>query len=174
MDLLIAVVIYSALLAFTIKIADLLDEHGLFLFRGAAVLFGILWGTAFVFLMWLHPLLASFWLALLLHWIIFMKFDFFNHALALAIILLAILWKPPFVDWNVLFSALVVYTGIALLHRYHMLKKNLFWNLNGHVFLLLLLFLFLDQQYSLLLLSYGVESAVYHTTKYVAALQGYA
>ena len=37
------VVIYAILFGITMKIADLLDEHGLKSFKGADILFGFLW-----------------------------------------------------------------------------------------------------------------------------------
>ncbi len=174
MELPVAVILYSVIFALVIKIADLLDEHGLFLFRGADLLFGILWGIAFVILIQVHTLIASFWIAMLLYWIIFMKIDFVNHAVALAIIVIALLWKPLAIDWIVLGSVLIVYGGFALLRRYGTIKRNLFLDLNGHVFLLLLALLFIDIKYGIIILSYGVESVVYHMTKRIAARHGYA
>ncbi len=46
MDLfsLLLVLIFASLYGVTMKVADLLNEHGLKLFRGSAILFGILWG----------------------------------------------------------------------------------------------------------------------------------
>ncbi|HLC54928.1 MAG TPA: hypothetical protein VJJ75_00175 [Candidatus Nanoarchaeia archaeon] len=174
MELPVAVVVYSLAFAFVIKIADLLDEHGLFLFRGADLLFGILWGIAFAFLIRVHPLLAGFWIAMLLYWIAFMKIDFVNHALAIVIIILAMLWKPVQVDWLVLGLAFAVYSIFALMRRHNLVRNNLFLDLNGHMFVLLLVLLFFDVQYGIALLSYGVESVAYHAIKRIAARFGYA
>ena len=38
------ILIFAALYGITMKIADLLDEHGLKWFKGSAIIFGILWG----------------------------------------------------------------------------------------------------------------------------------
>ncbi|MDO8628750.1 MAG: hypothetical protein Q7R56_03275 [Nanoarchaeota archaeon] len=171
----LTIIILSAIFAFTIKIADLLDEHGLKLFKGSRTLFGILWGICLALLIISDATVGSFWLAILLYWILFLKIDYPNHALATVIILLAILWKAPTltIDWLLLSTTFLVFAGIKYLQQKKIIKKHWFITYNLHLLLLLLVFVYYNPLYSLTLYSYIADAVVYYLTKHLAKKHGY-
>ena len=87
--------VYSVLFGLTMKIADLLDEHGLKLFKGSALLFGILWGGFGAMMILGNNILANFFLALLIHWILRYRIDHLNHGVAASIMLIVFLYNLP-------------------------------------------------------------------------------
>lgn len=101
--------IYAILFGSTMKIADLLDEHDLKLFKGSALLFGALWGIFGSLLILGNNLLANFFLAILIHWILRYRIDYLNHGIAASIMLVAFLYNLPnfAVDW-LLFSIIFI------------------------------------------------------------------
>ncbi len=66
------ILILSALFAISIKLSDLVDEHGLKLFPGSKSLLGILWRILSYLLLLTTPDIRSFWFAIFLYWILFM------------------------------------------------------------------------------------------------------
>lgn len=71
---------YSALFGITIKVADLMDEHGLRWFKGDRIIFGFLWGT-FGSLLMLNTdsVIAGAFLAMILACLIRNRLDYLNH-----------------------------------------------------------------------------------------------
>ena len=90
---LIALILYATLFGACMKIADLLDEHGLKWFPGDKLLFGILWGLFGILLIWSRQDIANIFLARILVYIPRKRLDYFNHALAAVMIIVTFLWK---------------------------------------------------------------------------------
>lgn len=88
----ITLVLLSFAFGFFTDFADLLDEHGLRWFTGAATLFGVVWGVVGALLVLGYPLVGMCVTALVFYWIIRMKLDYINHALGGSIVLVASLW----------------------------------------------------------------------------------
>jgi len=84
--------IYAALYGVTMKIADLLDEHGLKLFKYSNLLFGALWGSFGALLILNHPIVANIILAMNVAFLIRRRIDYLNHAIAITIILITFLF----------------------------------------------------------------------------------
>ena len=87
-------ILSAALYGSTMKIADLLDEHGLKLFRGDAIVFGVLWGMtggAIIFLK--DNEISNIILAMNIAFIFRMRIDYKNHAIAVCIIIISFLLK---------------------------------------------------------------------------------
>lgn len=73
----------------TMKTADLLDEHGYKWFEGSTTLFGMAWGISGALLMLSDIYLASALLAMVVGFILRMRIDYRNHAIAAGIMLTA-------------------------------------------------------------------------------------
>ena len=81
-------IIYGA----TMKIADLLNEHGLRLFKYANLLFGLLWGLSGLILsLQAGSIIASVVLAMNVAFIVRGRLDYLNHQIASSIIILGII-----------------------------------------------------------------------------------
>ncbi len=83
----ILLVMLTALYGGSMKVADLLDEHGLRLFRGDAVFFGVLWGASGVWLVLASPSLCSTILAMNVAFIVRNRLDYWNHQIAATMII---------------------------------------------------------------------------------------
>lgn len=92
------------------KVADLLDEHGLRWFKGADIFFGILWGGFGALIILSNNLLANIYLAMILAFIIRRKIDYFNHGIAVVTMLLTF-----FASQTVLWNPLLIFFGIFTL-----------------------------------------------------------
>lgn len=82
----IIVSVLSVLFSVTMKIADLLNEHGLKWFKYADILFGILWGAFGSFLALRDTAIANVLLAMMVGFVIRKRLDYTNHIIAFAII----------------------------------------------------------------------------------------
>lgn len=95
------------------KIADLLDEHQMRLFRGAPILFGVLSGLFGFLIILSHQSTASnFYLALLIHWILRYRIDHLNHGIAASMMFISLVIQVNtyHIDW-ILF--LVIFLGYS-------------------------------------------------------------
>ncbi len=90
------ILICAALYGVTMKIADLLDEHGLKWFKGNAILFGFLWGVFGALLVISNVQVANVLLAMILAFIFRMRIDYRNHAIAVVIIITSFLLYSEF------------------------------------------------------------------------------
>ena len=90
------ILIFAALYGITMKIADLLDEHGLKWFKGSAIIFGILWGLFGSLLVVSNVHVANVLLAMVLAFIFRMRIDYRNHAIATVIIITSFLLYSTF------------------------------------------------------------------------------
>ena len=86
------ILIYSVLYGVTMKIADLLNEHGLKLFKYSNFLFGVLWGLFGALLILSHPIVANIILAMNIAFLIRRRIDYLNHAIAVTIIFITFLF----------------------------------------------------------------------------------
>lgn len=90
------IIIYAILFGICMKIADLLDEHGLKLFKGSAIIFGILWGLFGFFLVLSNNIIANIMLAMILAFFIRNRLDYMNHKIASLIIIVSFLIYAEF------------------------------------------------------------------------------
>lgn len=81
----------SLLYGLAMKMADLHNEHGLKTFRGAPILFGLLWGLAGLALILTDLMLANILFAMNIAFIIRLRLDYLNHVLASSIIIVGFL-----------------------------------------------------------------------------------
>jgi len=149
------------------KFADLLDEHGLVWFKGADILFGFIWGILFCFQLF-DNIFASFYLALLFHWIVRGKIDYPNHRIATIIILITTLFILPELDWLLFGVIFFVFISMGLLNDNNLMRKIVFSKYNLFVILVLvLLSLLVNNLYWLVLLSFILNSLGYQLVKKV-------
>ncbi len=106
------VMLYALLLGIAMKIADLLDEHGLKWFKGSRILFGFIWGGLGVLLVLANNLVANIILAMSLAFLVRGRLDYLNHQIAVSIIIVGFLFSSTF-DFPlfILFYAIFVIFG---------------------------------------------------------------
>ncbi|MFH1899975.1 MAG: hypothetical protein ABIJ83_01745 [Patescibacteria group bacterium] len=93
----IPIIIVSAILyGITMKVADLLNEHGLKWFKGSAIFFGVLWGVFGSLLVLGDKNIANIILAMNIAFIIRNRLDFINHQIASTIIIISFLFFSTF------------------------------------------------------------------------------
>lgn len=110
----------------TMKIADLLDEHGMKWFIGADILFGVLWGISGALLVVLGgDTIANILLAMNLAFLVRNRLDYLNHQIATSIIIFAFLVTVPF-NVSIFLTFYVIFTVFGALkdHRHNMPKLN--------------------------------------------------
>lgn len=172
--------IYAVLFGITLKIADLLDEHGLKLFRGSALLFGILWGTFGALSILGNSLLANFFLALLIHWILRYRIDYLNHGIGASIILLLFLYNLPnfTVDWLLFLVIFITYSLHGLLND--MADRGeirgifaKYFRSNSHYFTIPAILAIINPAYWIVLAASALHVISYEATKYIAEKRGY-
>lgn len=83
------VIVFSCLFAVTMKIADMLDEHGLYMFKGAKILFGILWGLFGSLIILFDVDTANAIFAMMLGYVVRHRLDQVNHIIAFTMIVLS-------------------------------------------------------------------------------------
>jgi len=77
----------------TMKLADLLDEHGLKWFKGSDLIFGLLWGiTGGMLLLFGGVVIANILLAMVLAFLVRNRLDYINHQVAALIIVVSFLF----------------------------------------------------------------------------------
>ena len=97
------------------KVADLLDEHGLKSFRGDRILFGILWGIfGALIILRTNEVVAAVLVALTMACIVRNRLDYLNHQIAATIIFITALWYRDinFIVFMIFFGIFVVFGGI--------------------------------------------------------------
>lgn len=90
------IILCALLYGITMKIADLLNEHGLKWFRGSAIIFGLLWGIFGALLVLSNNTIANIVLAMNLAFIIRGRLDYLNHQIATSLIVIAFLFGATF------------------------------------------------------------------------------
>lgn len=108
------ILLYAALFGVTMKIADLFDEHEMRLFKGDAITFGFLWGFFGILLILSRPDIANVTLAMILAFIVRMRIDYRNHAIATAMIIIAFMLKSTFdvTLFSIFFTTFVIFGGL--------------------------------------------------------------
>ena len=90
------IIIYAVAYGLTMKIADLLNEHGLRWFKGSAIIFGFLWGIFGAVLVLSNNVIANIILAMNIAFIIRNRLDYINHQVAVSIIVITSLFTSIF------------------------------------------------------------------------------
>ncbi|MCK5601682.1 hypothetical protein KAR91_07435 [Candidatus Pacearchaeota archaeon] len=111
------------------KTADLFLEHGYKSSNTTKILLGVGWGVFASLVVIGSPLVAAFYFAILLSWIIRYKLDYYNHGIGGAIILITIFYtQPEGMLVNLIFlPTLFLFTFFGILSREGNLKKKLSW-----------------------------------------------
>ncbi len=89
-------VLWACFYGVTMKIADLLDEHGLHWFKGDKILFGVLWGSFCSLAIMTTPMLGNALLADVLAFLVRMRIDYRNHAIATAMVVITFIMFSTF------------------------------------------------------------------------------
>ena len=131
------IIIYALLFGVTMKIADLLDEHGLKWFKGDAIIFGFLWGIFGSLLILSNNLVANIILAMNIAFIIRNRLDYINHQIAATIIIITFLFSQVFqpILFSIFFIIFLIFGSFKdyiddILTRKQLEKKGLFYYLN--------------------------------------------
>lgn len=93
----IVVCIFSMMFAITMKISDLLDEHGLQLFKGASYFFSFLCAIFGCLLIISNSTIANIIFAMLMGFVVRKRIDYNNHILAFIIITSCFLVCAPLI-----------------------------------------------------------------------------
>ncbi len=91
-----AIILNSILYGITMKVADLLNEHGLKWFKGSNLLFGFLWGIFGSLLILSNNTIANIMLAMNVAFIIRNRLDYINHQIAASLIIMTFLYSASF------------------------------------------------------------------------------
>lgn len=123
------IVIYSVFFGITMKYADLLDEHGLKLFKGSKILFGILWGFFGSLLIISNPIIANVLLAMVLVYLVRMRIDYVNHCIAAVMMILSFILFQELLAFEFIFFALffLVFGSMKDYFQDKKIKKNIFY-----------------------------------------------
>ena len=161
----------------TMKIADLLNEHGLKWFSGSQILFGILWGIFGALLIFFDTTIANIILAMNLAFIVRNRLDYLNHQIAASIIIIIFLFGGIFVPTLFLiFYAIFIVFGSLKDYVDDVLKKS------GRLATLNELMLYYPIPTLVYCMLYGnwpvfwiflLYTAAYDVTKYSALRYGY-
>ena len=128
------ILLYAILYGITMKVADLFNEHGLKpWFKGANLLFGVLWGLFGALLILGDIIIANIILAMNIAFIIRRRIDYLNHAVAISIIIITFLFWGS-IDITLFLIFFFIFLAFGGLKDYvdDVLKKKegLFYNLN--------------------------------------------
>ena len=171
-------ILYAILYGITMKIADLLDEHGLKLFKGSGILFGVLWGIFGALLILGHNTIANIILAMNIAFIIRNRLDYLNHQIATSIIIISFLFFAIFQPWLFLtfffifliFGSIKDYIGDTL-----KLKKGIMFHFNERswYYYILTLIYSIYTGIWMVFFVFALYKLSYDITKYIAAKKGY-
>lgn len=165
--------LYAVIFGSAMKITDLLGEHGLKWFKGGALLFGILFGSFGALLILSNNLLANFFIAMLIHWVLRYRIDSFEHGIAGAIMLTTfVLNLPNFIfDKLLFFVVLISYSVHGLLNDMADRKEirgfiAKYAESNSHYFTVPIILMFFNFNYWIVLAVSALHVISYETTKY--------
>ncbi|VVC04585.1 Uncharacterised protein [Candidatus Burarchaeum australiense] len=108
----------SALFGYSMKVADLLDEHGLKWFRDADLLMGAAWGAFGSLLVLYDAVMANILLAMIAGFVLRRRLDYENHVLASMLIVISFLLFAPF-DYTVFLPFFLVFVIFGTLKDYY-------------------------------------------------------
>ncbi|MCK9293381.1 hypothetical protein M0P25_04865 [archaeon] len=133
----------------TNKVADLLNEHGLKLFKHADILFGIIWGILGAFLMFFDQSIAINYFALIIYWFFMIKLDYKNHSLAGTIMLFAGIYIIDFTNFVILQILLLFLLDFITILIQHKIARSfpLLARLRLRIYLIPLLYSILMDNY---------------------------
>lgn len=124
--------IFGILLAITMKIADMLDEHGMTLFKHADVIFGITWGIFGAALVLLSNVLANAMIAMMVGYVLRKRLDRSNHLIAFSIIVLSfVLWRHIEKLPLIILSACFTFLGMVKDLKYISSSSKLIGKINS-------------------------------------------
>lgn len=86
-------ILYASLYGITMKLADLFDEHNMKWFKGDAFIFGLLWGSFGILLILSRIDIANIILAQMIAYIVRLRLDHLNHAIAATMIIITFILK---------------------------------------------------------------------------------
>ncbi len=174
----ILILIYAALYGITMKVADLMNEHGLKWFKYSNLLFGTACGFFGALLVFSNMIIANLILAMSIAFLTRRRIDCLNHAIALSIIIIAFVFYSQI---NIIFFIIFYFIFLIFggLKDYYddVLKKK-----TGVFFSLSQLMLYYPIPTFIYCLFYGnwilfytalVFMVCYDLTKYYAAKNGY-
>lgn len=121
-EIILLALLASFLFGFTLDFADLLDEHGLKWFPGAALLFGFLEGITGAAVLLIYPAATIFIFSLVLYWLVVGKIDYINHKIGAGIVFLATLFQTTLEPLNFLHVAAYVVSYLIITWGYQFLK----------------------------------------------------
>jgi len=174
------IILYAVLFGSTMKIADLLGEHGLKWFRGGALLFGILFGSFGALMILSSNILANFFIAMLIHWTLRFRIDSLEHGFAGAIMFTTFILNlnnfifNPLIFWIILipFSIFGLLNDLAD-------KKEIsgfiakFVKSEIHYLIIPLILLIIDIKYWIILIVSLGHAISYGLVKYFFRKKGY-
>ena len=108
------ILLYGILFGITMKIADLLDEHGLKWFKGSTILFGFLWGGFGILLILSNQVIANIYLAIVLAFVLRYRIDYLNHGIAATMMVLSF-FAIQIIDWTVFIIFFSVFAIFGLI-----------------------------------------------------------
>ncbi len=118
----------SFLLGATMKVADLLDEHGLILFKRADLFFGITWGILGALLIRFDYLTANMYVALFVSYIFRGKIDYLNHGIGSTIIIFTFIYllhnRRLNIEWPILLFFFFALTTTGMIHDLFMHNRG--------------------------------------------------
>lgn len=104
--------IISVVFAVTMKISDLLDEHGLHWFKGDALFFSILCAVSGSILIFIDTISAQMIFAMIISFVVRKRIDFFNHIIAFIILVISYVISAKInVHWFLFFFISVIILG---------------------------------------------------------------
>ncbi len=114
---LLSLIAISALFGYSMKIADLLDEHGLKWFKGADWLAGVAWGMFGSMLLLYNDAIANIMLAMIAGFVIRRRLDYPNHILA-ALMIVASFFLFAVFDYSIFLPFFLVFTVFGAIKDY--------------------------------------------------------
>ena len=118
--------ILSIVFAITMKISDLLDEHGLHWFKGDALIFSILCAISGSLLIFIDDITAQMIFAMIISFVVRKRIDFFNHIIAFIILVTSYLINAKInVRWFLFFFIAVIILGCVKDLKYTAKKSKI-------------------------------------------------
>lgn len=167
------IILYAIIFGFTMKTADLLGEHGLRWFKGSNILFGFLWGGFGALMILSGNILANFFIAMLIHWILRYRIDSLEHGLAGAIMLIAFVLNIP----NFIFNPIIFWVVLITFSIHGLLndmadRKEIkgfiakYAESNSHYFTIPIILMIINFGWWIILIVSACHIVSYETTKY--------
>jgi len=153
----ILVAIISSFLGISMKIADLLDEHGYKWFRHSDIIMGVIWGLLGAALIFYDNMLAILWISVALGFLIRCRIDYPNHGVAVVIWFLAAFFKKIdiFANWQAFVYLFLGLTITGMIHdeiQYKNKKVNkklrmFFYDYHLHWYIIIVLYLIFTRDF---------------------------